>query len=127
MKIDFSHNYPKLHGQKKGLLVHVSKAKQSDLNDSLVEYDTKYLPDSLEDSCGCELHTDFDGDIEHCHYELPKGDLVILTFIGDNHIPFCTIRSRYGRYGDKYEYYSKHIGEWFDLSMEGNNEPNRQD
>lgn len=116
MNIKFSHNYTKLHDQVKGLLVHVRKASWCDLNDDLVEYDTKYIP-TTADSCGCELHTDYEGDIEHCNYPLPKGELVVLTFIGDKGIPFSTIRSAYGEYGNKYNYYTKRIGKWFDLDM----------
>ena len=115
-KIKFSHTYCKFHGQTKAILIDVKEINANDLNDDLVEYDTKYIPTTL--ACECELHTDFDGDIEHCHYPLPKGKLVILTCIGNKHIPFCTIRTAKGRYGDKYKYYTEKLGQWFDVVIE---------
>jgi len=116
--IKFSHNYAKLDGQKSARLLDIVilDAKAVQANIRLVEYDTKYIPANLANSCACELHTDYEGDIEHCHYHLPKsGELIQLVFIGDTGIPFCTIRSRKGRYGDKYDYYKPLIGGWFDV------------
>jgi len=117
MKIKFSHEYVKTWGQKSArlLAVDVVLLKAKELYPELIEYDTRYIPATLADSCACELHTDFEGDVEHCHYPLPKGELIQLTFIGDKGIPFCTIRTRKGRYGDKLDYYSPLIGEWFDV------------
>lgn len=118
-KIKFSHDYCKVHNQTSARLMDVSMIDAEELNADLIEYDTKYIPKSLSDSCSCELHTDFDGDIEHCHYPLPRtGELVILTFIGNKHIPFCTIRTAKGRYGNKYDYYAKKLGRWFDIVIE---------
>ena len=103
-------------GQLKARLLDVVLLDAKTLNDDLVEYDTRYIPATLVDSCACELHTDYLGDKEHCHYPLPKrGELVQLIFLGNKGIPFCTIRTRKGRYGDKYEYYKPLIGEWFDV------------
>lgn len=116
-KIKFSHNYCKLYNQIEAKLMSVWLTDFKSLHTDLIEYDTKYIPE-LTDSC--ESHTDFEGDIEHCHYPLPKNDLVILSFIGDKHIPFCTIRSAKGRYCDKYQYYSNKIGQWFDIIIENN-------
>jgi len=119
--IKFSHNYCKTWEQTRGRLLDVVLLDAKTLNDDLVEYDTKYFPATLADSCGCELHTNFPGDEEHCHYPLPKGELIQLIFVGDKGIPFCTIRTRY-RYDrgknqkvDKCDYYSPLIGEWFDV------------
>ena len=121
--IKFSHEYVKMWGQKSArlLAVDIVLLKARELSPELIEYDTKYIPATLEDSCGCKLHTDFDGDVEHCHYPLPKGELIKLTFIGDKGIPFCTIRTRY-RYDrgknqkvDKVDYYKPLISEWFDV------------
>ena len=50
----------------------------------------------------------------HGFYELKPGDYVLLLFVGSKGI-FTTIRSRKGRYGDKLEYYSKHINEEFEI------------
>jgi hypothetical protein len=111
-KIKFSHNgYCKLYGQTSGILVYVTILNSKDLHPDLVEYDTKFTDEGDYD----DYHTDFEGDIEHRHYPLPEGELVQLTFIGNKRIPFCTIRSRRGRYGDKFEYYKDRIGQEFEI------------
>ncbi len=69
-QIPFSHNYPKLWGQTSGRLLHVEllDAKNVQANKDLLEYDTKYADPNDYD----EYHPDFEGDIEHRHYPLPK-------------------------------------------------------
>jgi hypothetical protein len=125
MQIKFSHGYPKLWNQAKAELVAVRilDAKEVQENQSLLEYDTRYYAEPSETS---ELHfVDSDSDYEHRHYPLPKtGELIQLIFVGDKHIPFCTIRTRY-RYNqqtkqkeDKFIYYSTFIGSWLDIIIE---------
>ena len=80
MKIKFSHNYFKLHNQ--------TKAELIDIKRIVIDKDTPY-----------------DGG----RYELKKGDYVMLVFLENLGIPFTTIRSAKGRYGDRYEYYHPHI------------------
>ena len=95
MKIKFSHNYYKLHNQTKAQLISVkSIVIDKDTPSELLEYDTTY-----------------DGG----RYELKNGDYVMLVFLGNLGIPFTTIRSAKGRYGDKYKYYYPHIGDLFDI------------
>ena len=106
MKIKFSHNYFKLHNQTKAELIDIKRiAIDKDTPPELLDYDTTY-----------------DGG----RYELKKGDYVMLVFLGNLGIPFTTIRSAKGRYGDKYEYYYPHIGELFDIiiNKEDRNENN---
>ena len=45
---------------------------------------------------------------------------MLLLFLGANGL-FTTIRPRKGRYGDKLEYYSKHINEEFEVVIEEEN------
>ena len=95
MKIKFSHNYFKLHNQTKAELIDIKRiAIDKDTPPELLDYDTTY-----------------DGG----RYELKKGDYVMLVFLGNLGIPFTTIRSAKGRYGDKFIYYHAHIGELFDI------------
>ncbi len=104
-QIPFSHNYPKLWGQKTGKLVYVQllDAKDVQKNKDLLEYDTKY------DSNLRGLYE---------YYPLPKsGNLIQLVFIGDKGIPFCTLRPEYSKIGNKLEYYQSRIGQDFEIVM----------
>ena len=74
-QIKFSHNYPKVHNQETALLVQVKLLEREELHEDLVRYDTAWNDGN---SLG--------------FYELPKGKVIHLTFIGDKEIPFCTIR-----------------------------------
>jgi hypothetical protein len=96
MNIKFSHNYPKLWGQKKAELIGVRILNAQAINKDLIEYDTKTS--------------------EGEYYELPKkGELIQLVFVGDKDIPFCTLR----RYTEvKYLYYSENVGNTFDIVIE---------
>ena len=95
MEIKFSHNYYKLHNQTKAELIDIKRiAIDKDTPPELLDYDTTY-----------------DGG----RYELKKGNYVMLVFLGNLGIPFTTIRSAKGRYGDKYEYYHPYIGDMFDV------------
>lgn len=93
--LKFSHNYPKLHNQKFGTLLKVTIINFYNLQKNLIEYDTKTT--------------------EGIYYQLPKEDLIHLTFLGDNLIPFCTMR----RYKPmKYDYYKRLIGQDFEILIE---------
>lgn len=96
LKIKFSHHYYKLQNQgDKAILISATPYKIDDSTPKgFLDYDTYYYPDG--------------------HYELKSGDYVLLLFLGDNGV-FTTIRTRKGRYGDKLEYYSKHIGKEFEV------------
>lgn len=71
-KIKFSHDYPKLWKQETGYLIKVRVINSEDISQNLIEYDTK--------NCNGE------------YYQLPKGKLIQLFFVGSESIPFCTIR-----------------------------------
>lgn len=107
MKIKFSGDYPKLHGQTTAELLAVRPIridKHTPL--SLLEYDT----------------TRSDG----TQYKLRTGDYVQLIFIGNYGIPFCTIRPLKSRWGsNKLNYYSKHIGDFFEIMKEEGNGNNQ--
>ena len=105
MKIKFSHNYYKLHNQTKAELIDIKRIEiDKDTPHELLDYDTTY-----------------DGG----RYELKNGDYVMLVFLGNLGIPFTTIRSAKGRYGDKYEYYHPYIGDMFDLVVKEEEKENK--
>ena len=103
-KIKFSKRYPKLWGQNQAKLIAVEDINiDENTNKDLLEYDTKALDGS--------------------YYELKKGKYIQLIFLGNKNIPFCTIRSSYGRMGNKKEYYQSKIGELFQIVvLESTNE-----
>jgi hypothetical protein len=102
-KITFSHNYPKLWGQKSAELLAVRELKfPEDKNKDLIFYDTQYAKKYGID-----------------YYPLRNGDYIQLIFIGDKHIPFCTLRPKYSRWQtDKLAYYKSKIGQEFNIIIE---------
>jgi hypothetical protein len=92
MQISFSHNYPKLHGQKQATLLVIEKCILSKLTDEFIEYDTAY-----------------DGG----HYHLAPGTYILLVFLGEKHIPFTTMRPFTE---EKYRYYEAGIGKIFTIN-----------
>lgn len=99
LKIKFAHQYWKLQnqGSKATLISAVPYKIDESTPEGFLNYDTYYYPDG--------------------YYELKPGDYVLLLFLGKNGV-FTTIRPRKGRYGDKLEYYSAHIGEEFEIVIE---------
>lgn len=100
MQIKFSHHYPKLWNQRWAELVAVKLVRAKDVasNLELVEYDTGY-----------------DDHGRKGYYPLPEeGWLLQLIFLGDKHIPFCTLRSHNL---EKEDYYKKLIGKIFDIRV----------
>jgi len=93
MQITFSHNYPKLHGQKRAMLLMLEKTILSKLTDEFIEYDTKY------DGGG--------------HYHLAPGVYIMLVFLGEKYIPFTTMRPFTE---EKYQYYKTGIGKTFTIN-----------
>jgi hypothetical protein len=92
LQIKFSHEYPKLHNQKSARLLAVEMVVVKELLPDFIEYDTAY------------------GNGEH--YVLPTGTVIILTFAGNNRIPFTTVRP-YGH--KKYTWYKSQIGQVFEI------------
>lgn len=94
LMLRFSHDYPKLHKQSRAQLIKVYRTERKELDDELIEYDTLTS----------------DGE----HYELPKGDLIYLLFLGNKMIPFCTIRP----YNPgKFDYYQRNVGKIFTVCL----------
>ena len=91
MQIKFSHSYPKLHGQESALLVAVELRGRSDFSEKFIEYDTA-----------------FDGG----HYPLPPAQYMVLVFLGNELIPFTTVR-RWTE--EKFRYYHNAIGQTFEI------------
>lgn len=99
--IKFSSNYHKLHGQTTAELLAVKDIKiDRNTSPELLEYDTK-KPDGT-------------------YYELKKGEYIQLLFIGNLGIPFCTIRSKWSKFGDKKDFYLRKIGETFKIEVKEN-------
>lgn len=99
MKIKFSHLYYKLQaqGDKARLIAVMPYCIDENTPKEFLAYDTGYYMDG--------------------YYDLKPGDYVLLLFLGAKGV-FTTIRSRKGRYGDKLDYYSAHIGEVFEIVIE---------
>ncbi len=108
-KIKFSHKYYKLIGidlNTPAVLLEIFKVRLEDLSSYFKDYDTSYCDDEEK---GVQK------------WELPKGELLVLVFAQGYRI-FTTIRSSKAPIGlsgkwvqDKYAYYSKLLGEDFDV------------
>lgn len=110
-KIKFAHRYPKLWNQSRATLLAVRELNfPRDLNEDFILYDTKFL-----DPAGAAEGQYAAGSIIPGFYPLENGPYVQLIFVGDKHIPFCTVRPRKGRYGDKKEYYQAKVGQEFEI------------
>jgi hypothetical protein len=105
-EIKFSHDYPKLHYQKTARLLTIEIRHRDDLTDKFVEYDTIYPV-----SCTVGVYSEE----KEAYYPLPKNKYIILVFIGDELIPFTTVR-RYTE--ERYRYYNSEIGKLFDVVVE---------
>ena len=104
LKIKFSHKYPKLHGQTTATLLAVRDLSfPKDKNEDLIEYDTKYV-----------------GFVGKGYFPLPNGEYIQLIFVGNKHIPFCTVRPKYSDFSiNKKEYYEGLIGQDFEIVVKG--------
>jgi hypothetical protein len=100
MQIKFSHSYPKLNSQKQAKLLAVEIYKRSDFSESFIVYDTMYLAPSGN------------FDLVEKFYPLPPAKYMVLVFLGNDLIPFTTVR-RWTE--EKFRYYSSSIGSIFDI------------
>ena len=108
-RIRFSHDYPKLHGQTTAELLAVRPIRiDRNTPDELLEYDTTYYKYGF-----C---TYGDPPKEKFRFPLPTGDYIQLVFIGNLHIPFCTIRRAWPP--QKVQYYKAAIGHDFAINVE---------
>lgn len=99
MHIRFSHRYPKVYEQRTAKLLHVRRVESTDLSEAFVEYDTVFFAPGNP-----PLHIG--------HYDLPSGPVLLLVFLGDQHIPFTTVR----RWTYEKEcYYVQNKGKVFDI------------
>lgn len=104
-QIKFSHPYVKLAGiPKLARLLHVQEINLEDLSEDFLDYDTSYYEK---------------GNLKH--YSLPaRGKFLLLLFKSlDSHAIFTTIRNRYGKLGDKKDYYTDSIGHIFEVVKYG--------
>lgn len=88
-KIVFNHNFIKLHEQKTAELVRIKICSRTELSEDMVKQDTAYVVDHVvpagQPNAGKIL-------TEVNYYHLPNGSLLLLVFLGDNNIPFTTLR-----------------------------------
>lgn len=101
LSIKFSHDYPKLWGQRIVKLIGIRFIDKKDLNPTLLKYDTTF----------------FDKDGNSHQFPLKGSNFLQLIFIGEFGVPFCTIRSAYPQ--SKIEYYQRSIGQKFLVVIEG--------
>jgi hypothetical protein len=96
MNLKFSHKYFKLRNQTSAQLIRVDLVAYHSLHPDFIEYDTTY---------------------ETGRYPLRHGNLLVLTFIGNNRIPFTTVRSSNpkNQWG---QFYIKNVGVIFDIVIE---------
>lgn len=107
-RISFSHDYPKLHGQTTATLLAVIPIRiDRNTPDELLEYDTTYYEKPFKDETSLYA--------EKRRFPLPTGDYIQLVFIGNLHIPFCTIRKAWPP--QKVEYYKAAIGYDFAINV----------
>jgi|WetSurMetagenome_2_1015567.scaffolds.fasta_scaffold651469_2 hypothetical protein len=104
-EIKFSHRYLKMKdGFEHSTLLDVLPVKLEDLSIRFLEYDTVYV----------------DENGNHEHYPLPpKGDYMILLLqagSGNGQL-WTTIRSQWGKSGNKLEYYRELIGEVLECKL----------
>jgi len=109
-KIKFSHEYLKLNDgciAGSAVLVNVSLVQLEKLPKSFLVYDTAY--------------TDYTGYSKGKkptirYFSLPpKGEYLLLLFQAGQSFLFTTLRSRYGKYGDKKKHYESLIGKEFEV------------
>jgi hypothetical protein len=113
MQIKFSHNYPKIWGQKRAQLITVRllDCQGVAINKVLLEYDTYW-----NNEWGCAWLQELELERPDGYYELPKtGKLIQLVFLGDRDIPFCTLR-RFTP--EKFEYYRNLARQVFEVIID---------
>ena len=101
-RIRFSHDYVKLHGQRKAVLLAVVRITidRSGRWDKLLDYDTLTVDGS--------------------RYPIKPGRYVQLVFCGDDGIPFTTIRPdtpAKGEMAAKFDYYNNLVGQHFRIEI----------
>jgi len=92
MRIGFSFDYLKLHGQRSATLVRVDRVRRDQLDDSFIDYDTRHA----------------DG-----HFTLEGDEFYLLYFIGEKLIPFTTLRLVTDQNRERFEGNVGHVFELF--------------
>lgn len=103
LKISFSHNCPKLHGQTSAWLVAVEIHEREGMSDRFIRYDTLFKSDYMGIKDGTEEF-----------YSLPPGKSLILLFWGNDRIPFTMVRNWTPK---KAIYYYNNIGKTFKINI----------
>lgn len=100
-QIKFSHDYPKLHGQRSAVLMQVFVVSKHNLSKSFLAYDTVFVNTNTN-------HLEF--------FKLEGTKFLVLLFMGEKHIPFTTIRAAWPP--SKETYYRNNIDCTFDIVIE---------
>lgn len=98
-RIEFNHNYTKLHGTTRARLVEVVTVDFSMIGASPINYDTEYDTEYLED-----------GEIKF--YLLEPGVYLRLLLMSASGIPFTTYRKVNAENANKY---CHSVGDWFEI------------
>jgi hypothetical protein len=101
MRIKFSHHYPKLHEQRTEILLRVEIREKKELCNEFIFYDTRYY-----------LEHGKDGEKGYFYYLLPDVKLLCLVFLGNDLIPFTTVRRWTS---EKAKFYNGAIGQLFTI------------
>jgi len=112
-KIKFSHNYLKFKKRKNGDMVQLLEVFPlyglRDISLSFFSYDASYIDNDTDSTFFKETPKFF---------PFPKGNLLVLLFLNTlNDELFTTIRNRYGKIGDKYEYYKELRDKFFQVEI----------
>ena len=100
-EIKFNHYYPKLYEQTSAELISVRELSfPEDIQAPLVSYDTSFY-----DELG-----------RFCFFPLEIGNYIQLIFLGNYHIPFCTLRKDDEE--GKLDFYRECIGKKFKIVYE---------
>ena len=89
-------------GKQPVTLLEVFVKKVEELSQSFIEYDTTFYDGKQVD-----------------HYKLGKGEHLIILFRDSKGNLFTTVRSRFGKAGDKLNYYLSKRGQEFEIVLTG--------
>jgi hypothetical protein len=104
-KLRFDHNFFKIHGQVTAKLISVDIISRTELDAKMVDMDTQYY-------CNKETHVKGVFTKVVKNYVLSNGLLILLVFLGNDQIPFTTLRQLKDK---NLKFYRGRIGQEFDI------------
>ena len=94
-RIEFNHNYTKLHGTTRARLVEWQAISTNHIDEAAIFYDTEYWENN-----------------ERKFYDLKPGIYLRLLLMSECGIPFTTYREAISENAEKY---CNAVGEWFEI------------